>query len=179
MTVKACRQGNRAPAWACLRHTHTRGQLYKRTDQHQGGAGRVGSGEGGPREGQRPRSKGHLASAIAHILWPPARKYSIATGLRSPEASPSQTPEPDGQTDPFPACLPAASLKTNRRRRQKNQKKKNKKEKKTNTPSVKDTGKVGGGVEEAAEKPLEVPPQLGRGVGGRTPIWGGVELVKQ
>lgn len=139
----------------------------------------MGSGEGGPREGQRPRSKGHLASAIAHILWPPARKYSIATGLRSPEASPSQTPEPDGQTDPFPACLPAASLKTNRRRRQKNQKKKNKKEKKTNTPSVKDTGKVGGGVEEAAEKPLEVPPQLGRGVGGRTPIWGGVELVKQ
>lgn len=49
-----------------------------------------------------------LASAIARILWPPARKYSIATGLRSPEVSPSQTPEPDGQTDPFPARLPSS-----------------------------------------------------------------------
>lgn len=157
-----------------LPQTHTRGDSFTKgltnIREGQGGweVGREGRGRG-----QRPRSKGHLASAIAHILWPPARKYSIATGLRSPEASPSQTPEPDGQTDPFPACLPAASLKTNRRRRQKNQKKK------TNTSSVKDTGKVGGGVEEAAEKPLEVPPQLGRGVGGRTPIWGGVELVKQ
>lgn len=125
MTVKACRQGNRAPAWACLRHTRgdsfTKGLTNIREGQGGWEVGREGRGRG-----QRPRSKGHLASAIAHILWPPARKYSIATGLRSPEASPSQTPEPDGQTDPFPACLPAASLKTNRRRRQKNQKKKKK-----------------------------------------------------
>lgn len=34
-------------------------------------------------------------------------------------------------------------------------------------------------MEEAAEEPLEVPPQLGRGVGGRTPIWGGMGLVEQ
>lgn len=53
------------------------------------------------------------------------------------------------------------------------QKKKKKKEK---HPSVKDTGKGQKGVE-AAEEPLEVPPQLGCGVGGRAPIWGGVGLV--
>lgn len=67
------------------------------------GMGREGRGRG---RGQGRR--GPLASAIARILWPLARKYSIATGLHSPEASPSQTPEPDGQTDPFPARLPSS-----------------------------------------------------------------------
>lgn len=34
-------------------------------------------------------------------------------------------------------------------------------------------------VEESAEEPLKVPPQLRCGVGGRTPIWGRVGLEKQ
>lgn len=57
MTVEGMQTGQQGPSLG-LPQTHRRGQLYKRTDQHQGGAGQVGSGEGGPREGQRPRSKG-------------------------------------------------------------------------------------------------------------------------
>lgn len=135
--------------------------------------GKEGRGRG---RGQSQRD--HLASAIAHILWPPARKYSIATGLRLPKASPSQTPEPDGQTDPFPARLPS-SIFENKQTKETEKPKIKKKDKHPPHHPVKDTGKVKGEVEEAAEKPLEVPPQAGRGVGGRTPIWAGVGLVEQ
>ena len=133
-------------------------------------------GREGLRRGRGQGRRGHLASAIARILRPPARKYCIATGLRSPAAFPSQTPEPDGQTDPFPA-RPPSSIFGNKWTKATEQKTRNKK--RQNTPSVKDTGKVEKGVEEAAEEPREVPQQLGRGVGGRAPIWGGVRLVEQ
>lgn len=79
------------------------------------------------------------------------------------------------QTPSLPVC-PAASLE-NKRTKETEQKTRNKK--RQNTPSVKDTGKVEKGVEEAAEEPWEVPQQLGRGVGGRAPIWGGVRPVEQ
>lgn len=112
--------------------------------------------------------RGHLASAIAR-LWPPARKHSIATRLLSPEASPSQTPEPGGQTDPFPVCLPSSIIENKRTRETEKPK-----IKKPNAPSVKDTGKGGGEGERSYREAPGIPPQLGRGVGGRTPVWGGV-----
>lgn len=110
-------------------------------DQRQGRRGGLGVRRGSRGRGRGQGRRGHPASAIARILWPPARKYSIATGLHSPEASPSQTPEPGGQAGPFPACLPGSIIENKRTR----ETEKPKIKKTQNAPSVKDTGKGGQG----------------------------------
>lgn len=51
--------------------------------------------------------------------------------------------------------------------------------KRNETPPITDTEGALEGVTEAAKEPLECPTNWDVGVGGRTPIWGGVGLVKQ
>lgn len=153
------------------------GTALEKDDQHQGGAGRAGSGEGGLRQGQRPRSKGGTWPRLLHASsghQPGSTVLQLVSArLRLPLLRPLS--QMGRQTPSLPVC-PAASLE-NKWTKETEQKTRNKK--RQNTPSVKDTGKVEKGVEEAAEEPWEVPQQLGRGVGGRAPIWGGVRPVEQ
>lgn len=129
----------------------------------------------GPREGQKPRSKGSPWPPLLHASSGHRPESTVLQLVSARPRCPLLRPlsQMGRQTPSLPVC-PAASLKTNGRRRQGNQ------TQRQSAPSVKDTGKVGvKGVEKLQRSPPEVPPQLGRGVGGRTPIWGGVGLVEQ
>lgn len=164
MTVGDIQTGWQGPASACLRHTRRDSSRKGLTNTRKGQRGRWGawSGEGGPREGQRPRSKGSPGLCYCTVLWPPARKYSIATGLHSPEASPSQTPELDGQTDLFPARLPS-SIFENKWTKGTEQKLPNKKKKTKRPPQSRTEVRRRKEWKEQPRSPWKSPPKLRRG----------------
>lgn len=140
-----------------LPQIHTRGDSFrKRTDQHQGGAEQAGSGEGGPREGQKPRSKGSPWPPLLHASSGHRPESTVLQLVSARPRRPLLRPlsQKGRQTPSLPVC-PAASLKTNGRRRQENQ------TQRQGAPSVKDTGK--GGWKSCREAPRSPPT---------TRVWG-------
>lgn len=116
------------------------GTALEKDDQHQGGAGRAGSGEGGLRQGQRPRSKGGTWPRLLHASSGHQPGSTVLQLVSARPRLPLLRPlsQMGRQTPSLPVC-PAASLE-NKWTKETEQKTRNKN--RQNTPSVKDAGKV-------------------------------------